>query len=236
MTFRSLAVPAALAALLASLWGCAGKSISTEPTAQDPLAAGNAAFAQKDYAKACQELSRAGGGAETQYKAGFSCARDGEAKAERAYKAALTADPKYAAALEGLGLSAFAASDLNQAKQLLEAGAKAGGKDAKAALALAQTSLLLGQCGPALAAFQEASRRDPGLLAARTGLEAARQLCGARKTAGAAPTASPTHAGSSSVSGTTGSSGGLSGSVPAAGTKEAPKGKPATKTIDLNDI
>lgn len=59
MTFRSLAAPVALAALLASLWGCAGKSTSTELTGQDALATGNAAFAQNDYSRACQDRSDA---------------------------------------------------------------------------------------------------------------------------------------------------------------------------------
>jgi len=233
MTFRSLAAPAALAALLVSLWGCAGKSLSGKPAGQDALTAGNAAFDQKDYATACEKLGQAGGGAETQYKAGVSCARAGQAKAERAYKAALADNPQYAAAMEELGLAAFAASDMRQARDMLEAAAKAGGTNPQAALALGDASLLLGNCRAAVAAFQEALHRDPGLLTARARLDASRLLCGAHKIAGPAPTASPAPARTAvpSVSGAA-----PSGGVPAAGAKEAPKGKSAPKTIDLNDI
>lgn len=233
MTFRSLAAPAALAALLVSLWGCAGKSLSGKPAGQDALTAGNAAFDQKDYAAACEKLGQAGGGAETQYKAGVSCARAGQAKAERAYKAALADNPQYAAAMEELGLAAFAASDMRQARDMLEAAAKAGGTNPQAALALGEASLLLGDCRTAVAAFQEALHRDPGLLTARARLDASRLLCGAHKVAGPASTASPTPARTAvpSVSGAA-----PSGGIPAAGAKEAPKGKPAPKTIDLNDI
>jgi tetratricopeptide (TPR) repeat protein len=234
MNARLLAAPAALAVLL-SLWGCANPFATSKPAAQDPLAAGNAAFEQKDYARACQELPQAGGNAETLYRAGFSCARDGEAKADRAYKAALAADARYAAALEALGLTAYAAGDLSRAGEMLEAGAKAGGKNPRAALVLGETYLLSGRCEPALAAFQEALRRDPGFVAAKARLEVAKSLCGGRKGAisggGAAPAAVSGHSGASAPA----SSGGLSGTAPAAGAKDAPKGKPA-KTIDLNDI
>lgn len=234
MTFRSLAAPAALAALLLSLWGCAGKSVSGEPAGQDALTAGNAAFAQKDYATACRQLNAADGGAETRYKAGLACARDGQAKAERAYKAALTADPAYAAAMEQLGLAAFAASDLGQARDMLQAAAKAGGADPRAAMTLGESYLLLGNCRLAISAFQEALRRDPGLLTARARLDAARLLCGARKASSPAPAASqtPTRPAVPSVSGGSGPS----AVAPTAGAKSAPKGEGVVKTIDLNDI
>lgn len=235
MNLRPLAAPAALAVLL-SLWGCAGPFATSKPAAEDPLAAGNAAFDQKDYARACQELSKAGGGAETQYRAGLACARDGEAKAERAYKAALAADARYAAAMEALGLAAYASGDLSRAGTMLEAAAKAGGKDPRAALALGEVYLLSGRCEPALTAFQEALRRDPGYGPAQARLGAVRGLCGARKAGAPAASAAPASSGHTAPSGLSGTSGGLSGSAPASGAKEAPKGKPATKTIDLNDI
>jgi tetratricopeptide (TPR) repeat protein len=233
MTFRTLAAPVALAALLASLWGCAGKTTSSEPVAPNPLAAGQAAFEQKDYAQACRELLRAGGGAETQAKAGTGGAGAGRAKAQQAFTAALAADPRYAPALEGLGLTAFAAGDLARARDMLEAGAKAGGKNPQAALVLGQVYLLTGQCSPAGAAFQEALRRDPTLTAAKARLDMARLLCGASRGSqgGASPAASHAAPGLSAPAPS-----GLSGATPAAGAKEAPKGKPAGKTIDLNDI
>jgi tetratricopeptide (TPR) repeat protein len=235
MTLRTLAAPAALAVLL-SLWGCAGTFGTSKPAGQDSLAAGNAAFEQKDYARACQELSKAGGGAETLYRTGYACARDGEAKADRAYKAALAADAQYAAAMEALGLAAFAEGDLGRAGDLLEASAKAGGTSSQAALVLGETYLLSGRCEPALAAFQEALRREPGFVTAKARFDVARGLCGPRRGAqgsGAAPSGAAGHGGGSGLSGT---SGGMSGATPAAGAKEAPKGKPASKTIDLNDI
>jgi len=233
MTFRTLAAPVALVALLTSLWGCAGKTAPTEPVDQNPLAAGNAAFEQKDYARACQELSRAGGGAATQAKAGTACARDGEAKANRAFTAALSADPRYAPALEGLGLTAFAAGDLSRARDMLESAAKAGGTDPRAALALGQVYLLTGQCSPALAAFQEALRRDPTQAGAKARLDVAKLLCGASRGGQA-------RAGSTAEHAAPGLSGAPAGATtvtpPAAGAKDAPKGKPAARTIDLNDI
>lgn len=235
MTLRTLAAPAALAVLL-SLWGCAGLSgTSKQPTEQDPLAAGNAAFEQKDYARACQQLSQAGGGgAETLYRTGFACAQDGKAKAERAYKAALATDPKYAAALEALGLEAYAAGDLAQAGSLLETAAKVGGKNPRAALALGEIYLLSGRCEPAQASFQEAARRDPGLVAAKARLTVMKAFCGARKSV--PHSASPAVSSGSAAGHATPASGGLSGAAPVAGTKESPKAKPASKTIDLNDI
>jgi tetratricopeptide (TPR) repeat protein len=233
MTFRTLAAPVALVALLASLWGCAGKTAPSEPVEQNPLAAGNAAFDQKDYARACQELSRAGGGAATQAKAGTACARDGEAKANRAFTAALSADPRYAPALEGLGLAAYAAGDLSRARDLLEASAKAGGTDPQAALVLGQVYLLTGQCSPALAAFQEAARRDPTQAGAKARLDVAKLLCGASRggQSSAGPAASHAAPGLSGVP-----AGPTPGTAPAPGAKETPKGKPAARTIDLNDI
>lgn len=233
MTFRTLAAPVALVALLASLWGCAGKTTSSTPVAQNPLAAGNAAFEQKDYARACQELSRAGGDAATQTSAGTACARDGEAKALRAYSAALSADPRYAPAMEGLGLTAFATGDLSRARDMLEAAAKAGGKDPRAALVLGQVYLLTGQCSPALAAFQEALRRDPTQTATKARLDMAKLLCGAARNNQAASNPAVSHA-APGLSGTP--AGGMPDAAPAPGTKAATKGKPVTKTIDLNDI
>lgn len=227
MNLRPLAAPAALAVLL-SLWGCAGSFSTSKPAAEDPLAAGNAAFAQNDFARACQELSKAGGSAETQYRAGLACARDGQAKAERAYKAALAADAHYAAAMEALGLAAYASGDLAQAGAMLEAGAKAGGKDPRASQTLGEIYLLSGRCEPALAAFHEALRRDPGYGPAKARLAAIKGFCAPRK-ATSQPSAASAPAGHATPTG-------LSGAAPSAGAKETPKAKPATKTIDLNDI
>lgn len=231
MTFRSFAAPVAVAALVTGLWGCSWKSAPTQPTGQDLLTAGNAALSQKDYDKACEELSKAGGGAESQYQAGVACGRAGQAKAERAFKAALAADPKYAAAMEGLGLKAFADGDLGTAREMLEAGARAGGKDPQAALTLGQTYLLAGMCQPAVAAFQEALRRDPSLVAARARLDAAKILCGAGK----ASVAAPTHHSVSAPSGNAASTPSAAPNIPSR-EKESPKAKTPTKTIDLNDI
>jgi len=109
MSLRSFAAPVALAALIACLPGCgAMKFVSSEPADQGSLAAGNAAFDQKDYARACQDLSKAGtgAGAETLTKAGVACAKAGQDKAETSFKAALSANPAYAPAMEGLGQTA----------------------------------------------------------------------------------------------------------------------------------
>jgi tetratricopeptide (TPR) repeat protein len=235
MTFRTFAAPVALAALLVSLPGCSFKSSSSELTGQDSISAGNAAYEQKDYAKACAELSKAGAaaGAEALYRAGDACGRDGMAKAQGDFKAALAANSGYAPAMEGLGLAAYAAGDLSQARNMLEAAVKAGGKSPLAATALGDVYLLSGQCDKAQAAYQEALHRDPGFSQARVRQEASRLVCATKKTA--------TPAAASRASGPSGASGYSGSSVPpatspAAGPKEPAKGKPATKTIDLNDI
>lgn len=234
MKFRTVAAPVALAALLASLTGCgAMKFSSSEPTGQDSVTAGNAAFDQKDYATACRELSKAGAsaGAETLTRAGMACARDGQDKAQRAFTAALSANAGFAPAMEGQGMEALAAGDVNRARDMLEAAARAGGQDPRAALTLGDAYLLSGQCDKAASAYQEAQRRDASLAQARSRLEAVRLVCGARKAAPAA--ASGSSSGSSSPTG----SGVGSGASPAAGSgKEAAKPKAAPKTIDLNDI
>ena len=76
-------------------------------------ASGNAAYDQKDYARACQDLSKAGpaAGPEVLQRAGTACARDGLDKADRAFKAALAANANAAPALEGAGMTAFAVGD-----------------------------------------------------------------------------------------------------------------------------
>jgi len=236
MTLRTLAAPVILAALLASLPGCGAMKLSpSEPAQQDLVAAGNAAYDQKDFAKACQELSKAGAGAgvETLHRAGVACARDGQDKADRAFTAALAANGGYAPALEGAGLTAFAAGDLSRARDMLEAAAKAGGKDPRAALTLGEAYLLSGQCDKALAAYQEALRRD-GASPAKALLDGARIVCGARK-ASPSPAAGPASSGSPGAAGYSGSR--LpSGAAQPAAPKEPAKGKPVQKTIDLNDI
>jgi tetratricopeptide (TPR) repeat protein len=236
MTFRTLAAPVALAALLLGLTGCgAMKMTSSEPADQDALTAGNAAYEQKDYAKACQALSKAGTaiGAEALYRAGDACFRDGQAKAERSFKAALSANAAYAPAMEGLGLTTLAGGDISRARDQLEAAAKAGGKDPRAAMALGDAYLLSGQCDKALAAYQEALRRDPGLSPAKNRLESGRLVCTAKR--GPTPAAAAGTTGAAGAAGATGSSAPASSSQPA-GPKEPAKTKAAPKTIDLNDI
>ncbi len=231
MSLRTFGAAVALAALLGSLSGCAFKFGSSAPAAADPLAAGNAAFEQKNYVQACDELSKAGGGAEVKYRAGLACAKVGQDRAEMNYKAALAADARFAPAMEGLGLTAYGAGDLSRARSMLEAGASAGGKDPQAALTLGQIYLLDGQCDRALAAFQEALRRDPGSAPARMRLGAATALCGNGRKAAPTMERAPT-------AGTPGGAGAspASGASPAASPKEPAKPKPAPKTIDLNDI
>ena len=232
MTLRNLAAPVILAALLASLQGCGAMKISSsEPGPADLVASGNAAYDQKDYARACQDLSKAGpeAGPDVLQRAGTACARDGLDKADRAFKAALAANANAAPALEGAGMTAFAVGDVSRARDMLEAAAKAGGKDPKAALILGEAYLLTGQCDKALAAYQEALRRDPAS-PVKTLLEGARIVCGTRK-----QPAAPAVSNGSGASGYSGSSLPAGASQPAA-PKEPAKGKPAQKTIDLNDI
>lgn len=233
MTFRTFVAPLApltLLALLSGLAGCSLKSAPPAPAGAELVAAGNAAYEQKDYAKACEDLSKAGGGADALARAGDACARSGMARAQQAFKAALAADAGHVPALEGLGVAAYASGDLAQARDMLEASVKAGGKDPRAALALGDVSLLSGQCDKAQAAYLEAVRRDPTFAPARSRLEACRILCPARKGAPAAATGA--------APGVTGYSGSNvpSTSAPAANPKEPGKTKAAPKTIDLNDI
>ena len=237
MLLRTLAAPVALAILIACLPGCgAMKFASSEPSAQDSLAAGNAAFEQKDYGRACRELSKAGSsaGPEILTKAGVACARDGQNKAETSFKAALSADQSYAPAMEGLGQTALNLGDAARARDLLEAATKAGGRDPRAAMALGDAWLLSGQCDKAQAAYQDALRRDAALTQAKARLDAARMLCGTRKGAGAsAPSpaaATPGHSGSSP------SSGSAQPAAPTSSKESGKPAKPATRTIDLNDI
>lgn len=239
MSLRPLAAPVVLATLIACLPGCGVmKFSSSEPAAQDAVVAGTAAFDQKDYARACRELSKAGAtaGAETLTKAGVACAKDGQDKAEIAFKSALSANPSYAPAMEGLGENALGQGDTARARDMLEAATKAGGRDARAALALGDAWLLSGQCDKAQAAYNDALRRDAGLAQARSRLDAARLLCGTKKSAGsstatpAASSASPSYGGSSLPSGTS------QPAAPAGGKESGKPAKPVTKTIDLNDI
>ncbi|WP_428565784.1 MAG: tetratricopeptide repeat protein [Solidesulfovibrio sp. DCME] len=236
MPIRRLAAPVSLALLLVSLSGCgAMKFSSSEPAAGDSLATGNAAFDRKDYATACRELAKAGpgAGAELLTRTGIACAKDGREKADRAFTAALSTNGGYAPAMEGLGLTTLAEGNAAKARDLLEAASRAGGKDAQAAVGLGDALLLTGQCDKALAAYQEAQRRDAGLAVARARLEAVRTLCAAR---GKATPAASSSAAPSRGSGATGSD--LQApSAPAGGPgKEAGKAKPAPRTIDLNDI
>ena len=237
MAFRTLAAPKALAALLASLTGCAFKFASSEPTGPEHATAGNAAFEQKNYATACQELSQAGpeAGAETLYRAGVACNKDGQNKAEKSLRAALSVKADYAPAMESLGLMAAAAGDTQKARELLEAAAKAGGKDPRAARALGEVYLLSGQCDKALAAFQEASRRDAGASQSKSRLEAARSLCAAHATAVTPAVRSMPQGGTPGGPASSGS--GLpTGTSQPATPKDSGKTKAAPKTIDLNDI
>jgi tetratricopeptide (TPR) repeat protein len=234
MTFRTLAAPLALAALLASLPGCAMKMFSSsESTGKDAVSAGNAAYEKKDYAKACQELSKADGGAETLARTGDACGKAGAAMAEKSFKAALSANAAYAPALEGIGMTAYGNGDLPRAKDALEAAAKAGGNDPRAAMVLGETYLLSGDCDKAQAAYQEALRRDPNFFQAKARLEASRLVCAGR---GSATRAVPSAL--SAPSGATGASGSSTPSTtsPAGSPKEPGKAKVAPKTIDLNDI
>ena len=237
MSLRNLAAPVALAALLACLPGCGSMKFSSsdEPAGKDAVAAGNAAFDQKDYARACRELSQAGAGAgaETLTRAGIACSKDGQDKAEQAFRAALAANPAYAPAMEGMGLTALAGGDATRARDLLDAAAKAGGRDARAAVALGDALLVTGQCDKAQAAYQEALRREAGSPQAKARLDAARMLCGSKKTA--APAASSTPAGGG-YTGSTLPSGTSQPAAPASSKEPAKPAKPATKTIDLNDI
>ncbi len=241
MTFRRLAAPVSLAVLLVGLYGCgAMKFTSSEPAAGDSLTAGNAAYDRKDYATACRELSKVGtgAGAETLARAGDACVRDGREKAERAFTTALSANAGYAPAMEGLGLLSLADGNVGRARDMLEAAAKAGGKDPRAALALGDALLLSGQCDKALAAYQQAVTRDLGGAAqARSRLEAARILCASRGK-GATPAAAGAPA-SSRPERSSGSDLSPAVSAPASsgsGPKEPAKPKAAPRTIDLNDI
>ncbi|WP_300161127.1 tetratricopeptide repeat protein [Solidesulfovibrio sp.] len=241
MTFRRLAAPVSLAVLLVGLYGCGAlKFSSSEPSAGDSLTAGNAAYDRKDYATACRELSKVGtgAGAETLARAGDACVRDGREKAERAFTTALSANAGYAPAMEGLGQLSLADGNVGRARDMLEAAAKAGGKDPRAAVALGDALLLSGQCDKALAAYQQAVTRDSGGASqARSRLEAARILCAARGKA-----ATPAAAGAPASSRPERSSGSdLSPAVsapasPGSGPKEPAKPKAAPRTIDLNDI
>ena len=236
MSIRSLAAPVALAALLACLPGCGSMKFSSSEPAADPATAGNAAFERKDFATACRELSQAGpsAGADTLARAGAACAKDGQDKAEQAYRAALAANPSSAAALEGLGMTLFAQGDAARARDMLEAAAKAGGKDARAAVVYGDACLTLGQCDKAQAAYQEALRREAGNAQARSRLEATRLLCGAKKAA--TPSASASPAVSPAYSGSSLSAPSSQPAAPAGAKDPAKPAKPATKTIDLNDI
>ncbi|MYL81602.1 tetratricopeptide repeat protein [Desulfovibrio aerotolerans] len=239
MSLRSFAAPVALATLIACLPGCgAMKFASSEPAGQDSVAAGNAAFDQKDYGRACQELSKAGAGAgaETLTRAGVACAKAGQDKAETSFKAALSANPAYAPAMEGLGQTALSLGDPARARDVLEAAAKAGGHDPRAAMALGDAWLLSGQCDKAQAAYQDALRRDGGLSQAKSRLEATRLLCGTKKASGASAATPASGATSPGYSGSTLPSGSTQPAAPASAKDPGKPAKPATKTIDLNDI
>lgn len=237
MSLRNLAAPVALAALLACLPGCGSMKFSSsdEPTGKDAVTAGNAAFDQKDFSRACRELSQAGaaGGAETLTRAGIACSKDGQDKAEQAFRAALAANPSYAPAMEGMGLTAFGNGDATRARDMLEAAAKAGGKDARAAVVLGDAFLTTGQCDKAQAAYQEALRREAGNAQAKARLDAARMLCGVKRPAAAGSAAPATGAG---YTGSTISPGASQPAAPASPKEPGKPAKPATKTIDLNDI
>ena len=240
MSIRRFAAPVALAALLAVLPGCGSMKLSSSEPAADPAAgnaaAGNAAFEKKDYAAACRELSQAGpsAGAETLARGGTACAKDGQDKAEVAFRAALAASPTSAPAMEGLGMTLLAGGDAARARDMLEAAAKAGGKDPRAAVALGDAWLLTGQCDKAQAAYQEALRREAGNAQARSRLEGVRLVCGAKRAAPAASSA-PAAASSPSYSGSN-LSAPSQPSAPAGAKDPAKPAKPAPKTIDLNDI
>lgn len=239
MSLRSFAAPVALAALIACLPGCgAMKFVSSEPADQGSLAAGNAAFDQKDYGRACQELSKAGAGAgaETLTKAGVACAKAGQDKAETSFKAALSANPAYAPAMEGLGQTALSLGDPARARDLLEAATKAGGHDPRAAMALGDAWLLSGQCDKAQAAYQDALRRDGALTQAKNRLDAARMLCGTKKGAGSSAPSPAASAAPSGYSGSSLPSGNAQPAAPASSKESGKPAKPAAKTIDLNDI
>lgn len=233
MTFRRLAAPACLAVLLFGLPGCgAMKFSSSEPAGGDSLALGNAAYEKKDYATACRELSKvASAGPEALARAGDACVRDGREKGERAFTTALSAKASYAPAMEGLGLIALADGNVGRARDMLEAAAKAGGNDPRAAVALGDALLLSGQCDKALSAYQSVAGGGAGQAKAR--LDAARVLCAARGKGAASPAAT-----SSRPAGASGSELSPAASpAPAAGSpKEPAKPKAAPRTIDLNDI
>lgn len=232
MKIRKVVGPVALVGLLAVLPGCGMMKMSaSEPTGQDAIAAGNAAYDRKDYAVACRELSKAGtsAGAETLTRAGAACAEDGRRKAGQAYMAALGANGGYAPALEGAGMEALAAGDLRRATDMLEAAARAGGRDPRAAVALGDAWLLSGQCDKAQAAYQEARNRDGSFAQAGSRLDAARLVCGPRKAAAAVGNGAPGAFAPAGAAGPT-------GTPPAAPAKDAGKPKTAPKTIDLNDI
>lgn len=239
MIFRRLAASAILAVSLVGLYGCGAlKFSSSEPAPADSLAAGNAAFERQDYATACRELGKAGpgAGAETLTRTGIACAKDGREKAERAFTAALSADAKAAPALEGLGLTALADGDAGKARDMLDAASKAGGKDARAAVGLGDALLLSGQCDKALAAYQEALRRQAGYGLATSRLAAVRTLCAVRGKAAVAPASAPSatpshrsgHAADTELTAPSPSS--------SSGARESGKPKAAPRTIDLNDI
>ena len=237
MSLRNLAAPVALAALLACLPGCGSMNFSSsnEPTGKDAVTSGNAAFDQKDYARACRELSQAGAGAgaETLTRAGIACSKDGQDKAEQAFRAALAANPSYSPAMEGMGLTAFGNGDALRARDMLEAAAKAGGKDARASVALGDALLTTGQCDKAQAAYQEALRREAGNAQAKARLDATRMLCGVKRPTAAS---SPPPAAGAGYSGSTLSPGASQPSAPASPKESGKPAKPATRTIDLNDI
>lgn len=234
MTVRWFVASLSVAVMSLGLSGCGFmKPAAPEAVGPDPLTAGNAAYERKDYATACRELLRAGSaaGPEALTRAGTACARDGLSKADQAYAAALTANAKYAPAMEGLGMAALAGGDVTRARDLLEHAAKAGGKDATAFVALGDAWLLSGQCSKALDAYQEAARRNAGLAAAKSRLQAVRLVCGAPHKA--APAAVQTESRAPRTGGPE-----LSPAAPSngAGSKGADKPKAAPRTIDLNDI
>jgi Tfp pilus assembly protein PilF len=128
----------------------------------------------------------------------------------------------------------LAGGDAARARDMLEAAAKAGGKDPRAAVAQGDASLLLGQCDKAQAAYQEALRREAGNAQARSRLEAVRLVCGTKRAAPAASSA-PAAASSPSYGGSNLSAPSQPG-APAGAKDPAKPAKPAPKTIDLNDI
>lgn len=239
MTFRRLAAPVCLAVLLFGLPGCGSmKFSSSEPAGGDPLALGNAAYEKKDYATACRELSKVGSAEpEILARAGEACVRDGREKGERAFTTALSANASYAPAMEGMGLIALSDGNVGRARDMLEAAAKAGGNDPRAAVALGDALLLSGQCDKALSAYQAAVRGGGAGQAAKSRLDAARVLCAARGKGAAAPAATSAPA-SSRASGASGSelSPSASPASSAGSPKEPAKPKAAPRTIDLNDI